>query len=97
MQNNNYKVAVPTNLITIIKFNECQERIIDLEKHTAGLTDKSQRDKLLQAYNLLDEVQRWIIDNTMDMLENTNGDYILGTVYLREFNIPSDFPQRIME
>lgn len=97
MQNSDYKVIIPRNLITILKFNDCQESIIDLEKRVASLINKQQRDKLLEAYNLLDEVQHWIIDNTMDMLENTNGDYILGTVYLREFNIPSDFPQRIME
>lgn len=97
MQNNNYKVVVPGNLITILKFNNCQESIIELEKRVAGVITKSQREKLLQAYNLLDDVQDWIINNAMSMIKDFDDDYILGTVYLREFDIPSDFPQRIIE
>lgn len=88
MQKKYYKMVVPAEMITLMKFNECQEKIIAIEERIGALLNKEQRHKLVQAYNLLEDVQYWLVDNEMNILTDSDNNYILGTVFLQESEFP---------
>lgn len=81
-------MVVPAEMITLMKFNECQEKIIAIEERIGALLNKEQRHKLVQAYNLLEDVQYWLVDNEMNILTDSDNNYILGTVFLQESEFP---------
>lgn len=84
MQEKYYEISFPKNVIAIMKFNECQQNILDLEKHVKVLLTNKQREKLKQAYNLLNEVQYWFVDNVILFSESLKQEdiSILGEVIL---------------
>ena len=81
-------MVVPAEMITLMEFNECQEKIIALEERIGALLNKEQRHKLVQAYNLLEDVQYWLVNNEMNILTYSDNNYILGTVFLQEAEFP---------
>lgn len=96
MQNRNYFITVPTHTLAIMKFNECQENIMSLQKHIETSITSEQRDKLNQAYNLLEEVQYWLVDNIILHSEPLKQEdiSILGEVILFNDRYSLRFPSK---
>ena len=90
-----YNITMPQGVTALIKLNELQQGIIDLKSEFSMLFSDEQKNKMDNAYNLLEEVQYWLVDNGMNktlMLCETEGVFLLGEIFLYTKGLPSDFP-----